>query len=133
MSDECRMKTNNRFSILSKGLVRTRGEMNKTEAKYAEELQVQKLAGEIVDWWFEPFSLRLSNPESGHGARYTPDFMVLMLDGSTFVDDVKNRGMDDPAAIVRVKCAAELFPLWVFRIVRPRLVRDGGGFEKTEV
>lgn len=122
-----------RFTHLSKGLVRTRGAMNKTEAKYASELELQKRSGLISDYWFEPFSLRLSSPECGQPARYTPDFMILMPDGTTIVDDVKNSSIDDNAAIVRIKCAAELFPLWVFRLVRPRKIKDGGGFEAQEV
>lgn len=122
-----------RFTHLSKGLVRTRGAMNKTEAKYAAELEIQKKAGLIADYWFEPFSLRLSSPDEGQPARYTPDFMVLMPDGTTIVDDVKNKSVDDFAAIVRIKCAAEQYPLWVFRIVRPRSARNGGGFEAQEV
>ena len=122
-----------RFTHLSKGLVRTRGTMNKTEAKYADELRVRQMAGEIADFWFEPFSLRLSAPDKGQPARYTPDFMILMPDGTTLVDDVKSGGLDDNAAIVRIKCAAELFPLWIFRLVTPRRVKDGGGFEVREV
>ncbi len=119
-----------RFAQLSKGLVRTRGKMNKSETRYADFLVAAKLAGEIADYWFEPFSLRISACESGQPARYTPDFMVLLPDGRTYLDDVKTAsGFDDPAAMVRIKVAAAQYPLWVFRIVRPA----AGGFTTQEV
>ena len=127
------MAKGSRFNILSKGLNRKRGEMNKTEARYATELRTRQMAGEIADFWFEPFSLRLSAPNTGQPARYSPDFLILMPDGLTYVDDVKSGGLDDNAAIVRIKCAAELFPLWIFRLVKPKRVKDGGGFEVQEV
>ena len=120
-----------RFTHLSRGLRRKRGEMNQTEKAYASDLTVNP---DVYRWWHEPFSLRLSSPDSGQPARYTPDFLVLMTDGTTFVDDIKaSKGFDDKASIVRAKCAAELFPLWVFRLVYKRRKRDGGGFEIKEV
>ena len=125
-----KMKRGSRFDILSKGLRRTRGEMNRTESAYAELLRVDPT---VHRFWFEPFSLRLSNPAAGRGAMYSPDFLVLMTDGVTFVDDVKSGGLDDNAAIVRIKTAAEAFPLWRFRLVSPRKKKDGGGFEWREV
>jgi hypothetical protein len=127
------MNGRHRFSGLSKGRVTARGEMNRTETKYANELQLRKLAGEIVDYWFEPFSLRLSSPPEGQPARYTPDFMVLMPDGLTVVDDVKGTGPDDLAAIVRIKTAAERFPLWKFRIVKQQTKKSGGGWVIKDV
>ena len=120
-----------RYTILSRGLKRTRGEMNRAEKKYAESLG---LDSEVFRFWFEPFSLRLSNPSKGQGARYTPDFMVLMNDGTTYIDDVKPPGnFDDNASIVRIKTAAEMFPLWRFRVVKAKRVKDGGGFNVREV
>lgn len=120
-----------RFKHLSRGLRRKRGEMNKTESAYADELTANP---DVYRWWHEPFSLRLSSPESGQPARYTPDFLILMVDGTTYVDDVKaSKGFDDNAGIVRAKCAAEQYPLWVFRLVYKRRVKDGGGFEIKEI
>lgn len=119
-----------RFKILSKGLRRKRGEMNKTEKAYSEHLDAQIAAGEIHSWWFEAVTLRLSRPEQGQPARYAPDFLVLMPDGVTYLDDVKSGGFDDFAAGVRIKCAAEQYPLWKFRIVKRRtkkLAAEFGG------
>jgi len=44
---------------------------SKWEAAYAQELEAQKRAGEILDWWYEPFALKLTE-----GVRYRPDFLV---------------------------------------------------------
>lgn len=121
----------NRFANLSRGLRRKRGEMNRNEAEYAKELDANP---EVYRWWFEPFSLRLSHPDAGVGASYCPDFLVLMTDGRTFVDDVKAKaGFDDNASIVRAKCAAEMFPLWQFRLIYARRKKDGGGWDLKEL
>ena len=123
-----------RFDVLSKGRVTTRGSMNKSEARYADEvLEFGRASGKVVQWWFEPFSLRLSSPDAGQPARYTPDFMVLHCDGLTEIIDVKTAShFDDKASLVRIKCAAELYPLWKFRIVRPNK-KIKGGWESQEV
>jgi hypothetical protein len=104
--------------------------MNKNEAKYAAVLDLMIAAGEVAWYRFEPFSLRLTSCDDGQPARYTPDFIVLMPDGTTYIDDCKtNKGFDDPASLVRIKVAADQYPLWRFRIVRPA----GSGFEVKEV
>lgn len=121
----------NRFDILSRGLRRTRGEMNKAEAAYSLILEMDQ---SVYHWWFEPLSLRLSHPESGKPAIFTPDFLVLYTDGTTCLDDVKSGSMfDDTAALVRIKTAAELYPLWKFRRVIPLKAKDGGGYRYEEV
>lgn len=120
----------NRFRTLSRGRITKRGERNKTEARYEETLAAD---GDVEKWWFEPLTLRLSHPETGQPAKFTPDFLVLMKDGTTYLDDVKGSGLDDNAAGVRIKTAAELYPLWRFRICKERRKRDGGGFEIREV
>ena len=125
-----------RYTALSKGRTGKRGKMNRTETKYSDELTARKLAGEIVQFWFEPFSLRLTSNVEGSKtkpARYTPDFMVLYPDGLTEIVDVKGTGPDDIAGDVRMKAAAELFPLWRFIKAKQRKVRDGGGFVRIEV
>lgn len=112
----------NRFQILSRGLIRTRGKMNKIETLYSLELAADP---DVVFWMFEPMTLRISHPAEGQPAKYTPDFLVMLSDGLTFIDDVKPPGnFDDNASIVRIKSCAELFPLWKFRIVKAKLKRD---------
>lgn len=118
-----------RFTTLSKGRVAKRGVRNKTEARY--ETTVLLPDDDIADWWFEPFSLRLSHPESGKPLTYCPDFMVLYKDGRTEIVDVKGSGKDNDASIARVKAAAEMLPLWRFKIAKER--GEGKGFVDTYV
>lgn len=48
------------------------GEMNKLEAEYASYLESLRLAGDILEYKYEPESLKL-----GKDCRYTPDFRVI--------------------------------------------------------
>ena len=48
------------------------GQMNKTEAAYAQELEARKNAQELLWYAFEGVTLKLAD-----GCRYTPDFSVL--------------------------------------------------------
>lgn len=123
-----------RFSRLARGLNRKRGVMNKNEAAYARVLDDMRERGEVVAYWFEPASFRLSAPPSGQPARVTPDFMVLMASGEVWIVDCKTTsGMDDLAGVVRLKCGAETFTLFRWFVARQRTVEDGGGFELTEL
>lgn len=103
--------------------------MNSAETAYSEVLDIDQRAGRIHHYWFEGISVRLSHPPKGQPATYTPDFMILMPDGTTIIDDVK-ASYRDRAGDVRIKAAAELFPLWTWRIVemKKRNKRDGGGY-----
>jgi hypothetical protein len=78
-------------------------EMNGTEKAFADSLSKQTLAGEIVRWTFESVTLKL-----GDNCRYTPDFYVLMSDGSVTFYEVKGFWRDD--ARVKIKAAASKFP-----------------------
>ena len=122
-----------RYKTLSKGRVAQRGVMNKTEAEYSDMLVAMKRKGDLHEWWFEPVSLRLSHPPNGQPARYTPDFLLLYPSGRTVLVDVKGTGLDDAAAIVRIKCAAEQYPLWEFWVVKKKTKKQGGGWKVMEV
>jgi hypothetical protein len=102
------------------------GVMNKTEEQYAETLQARKLSGEVLAWWFEEHTFKLA-PDT----RFTPDFAVLLADGTMELVDVKGAPTADDA-LVKIKCAAEKF--WQFKFVqeKKRAKRDGGGFERRE-
>jgi hypothetical protein len=54
----------------------------------------------------------------------------MLADGSIELHEVKGFFEDD--AKVKVKVAASMFP-FVFRLVRAKAKRDGGGFEIVEV
>jgi hypothetical protein len=84
------------------------GQMNKTEAAYAERLRQLQAAGEIQWHKFEGIKLRLAD-----SMFYTPDFAVLAADG------------------VMELMAAALYPMR-FIAVRVKPKRDGGGWAVEE-
>lgn len=103
------------------------GEMTKAEQKYADTLQLRKLAGEIVEWHYEAVTLKLAD-----NCRYTPDFSVLLNDGTKEFVDVKGTGPVDDKSIVKIKVAAEKFFEYRFVMERERTKKNGGGFVRTE-
>lgn len=102
----------------------TAGKMNGLESKYADVLHRRKTAGEIVDFWFECFTLKLSE-----GTTYRPDFAILFPDGSMEFIDVKG-GLVDPTSIVKAKVAAERFPQFTFVMESRKTKKDGGGWNR---
>lgn len=73
--------------VASKAKGRTRhelGQMNATEADYAAHLEARRVAGEILAWMFEGITLRLTDKVT-----YTPDFEVMLADGTIELVDVK--------------------------------------------
>ena len=101
-----------------KPLIRDPRAMNKQEANYAEHLKQKVQSGQIVDYKYEPFGIRLAN----HRCHYHPDFMVVYPDRFA-VHEVKAyskktkkpRWEDD--AIVKFKVASSLYSYWEFKIV----------------
>lgn len=98
---------------------RQAGAMNRTENRYAEQLEGDRLAGKIRAWWFEAVTLRLAT-----GVRYTPDFLVERTDGTLECHEVKGFWRDD--ARIKIKLAADQFP---FRFVAVQLRRGEWVFE----
>lgn len=96
------------------------GRMNKTEARYAQQLEVERLAGVIRWWGFEAITVRLAD-----GCRLTPDFAVEDVDGRLQLREVKGslRMIRDDAR-VKLKVAAEYLP-WPVYLVVPQ---KGGGW-----
>lgn len=97
------------------------GQMNKTEAAYAEHLGMLKLAGEVLWYRFEGVKLRLAD-----NTFYTPDFAVLAKDGVMECHEVKGSWQDD--ARVKIKVAADQYP-FRFVAMKARAKKNGGGFE----
>lgn len=96
----------NRF----RGRARPKTGMNKLEAKYAERLATLKIAGQVLWYGYEAIKLRLADKTF-----YTPDFAVMLADGSLEFHEAKGFWEDD--ARVKIKVAAETFPA-VFRAYR---------------
>lgn len=87
------------------------GQMNKTEARYAQHLEKLKRIGDILDYGFERYKLRLAK-----NTYYTPDFDVTEADGTLSFREVKGFWRDD--ARVKIKVAAEQFPQHKFVAVK---------------
>lgn len=86
------------------------GEMNATERRYAAHLEARKAAGEILAWMFEGITVRLSEKVT-----YTPDFEVMLADGTVELVDVKGAKKTpggksipwvEPDAVIKLKWAA---------------------------
>lgn len=96
------------------------GAMNGTERDYASELEALRIAGAVAWYKFEGVKLRLAD-----NTFYTPDFAVMLSDGSMQMHEVKGFWTDD--ARVKIKVAADLYP-FEFIAARKRPKKDGGGF-----
>lgn len=108
---------------LALGRLKT-GQMNNTEAAYAERLRALQHAGEVQWFRFEGIKLRLAD-----NTFYTPDFAVLAGDGVMELHEVKGFWVDD--ARVKIKVAADQYPMR-FLAVRVKPKRDGGGWAIEE-
>lgn len=107
---------NNRYAL---GRLPT-GVMNKTEAAYAQYLELQKRAGAVVWYEFEALKLRLAD-----NTFYTPDFAVMGPDGVIEIHEIKGFWRDD--ARVKIKVAASKFP---FRF--KAFTKAGNGWKEEE-
>ena len=85
--------------------------MNKTEMRYAYHLNDLQLAGKVLTWMFEPFSLRLAKKTF-----YRPDFMVVTDERLIEIHEVKGHWEDD--ARVKIKVAAKHFPMFKFKAIK---------------
>jgi hypothetical protein len=103
------------------------GVMNKTEEAYSALLEQRKLTGEVIEWWFEAVTFKLADD-----CRYSPDFAVLMNDGSMEFIDAKGGGPIDPKSLVKIKCAAEKFHPFKFVIEQKLAKKLGGSWKRTE-
>jgi hypothetical protein len=100
------------------------GTMNKTEAAYAATLDQRRMAGEVAWFKFEGLKLRLAD-----NTFYTPDFFVMLADGSLEAHEVKGFWSDDGRA--KIKIAADLYPMR-FIAIKAKPKKDGGGWSVEE-
>lgn len=80
------------------------GTMNSWETAYAALLDSRLQAGEIAEYAFEPEKLRVGISRCW----YTPDFRVLLADGTVEFHEVKGFWRDDARA--KLKAAALIHP-----------------------
>lgn len=100
------------------------GQMNKTEQAYAQSLEARKAAGGILWYRFEGIKLRLAD-----NTFYSPDFVVMLADGTLECHEVKGFWQDD--ARVKIKVAADQYPMR-FIAVKVRTRKNGGGWDTEE-
>ena len=116
-----------KFSSVNAAKARsTPGAMNSTEKARAEVIELLRQAGEIQGWIPQPFKFEL-----GTGTSYTPDFLIVELDGTITLEEVKGSygWRLDKTGRVKFKLAAERFPLFRFRGV---LLRDDKTWNATD-
>lgn len=103
------------------------GQRNKLEAAYEARLQLQQQAGEVLWFRFEGMKFRLAD-----NTFYTPDFNILLPDGSLEMHDTKgSRAIFSDDAKVKIKVASSMYPFRFFAVF-PKRKKDGGGFEFVE-
>lgn len=91
------------------------GQMNKTESRYAQRLQLLQGAGKVLWWKFESIKLRLA-PD----CTITVDFAVMTDAGVLEMHDVKGaKGIYFDDAKVKMRVAADMFP-FIFKVVYPK-------------
>ena len=90
---------------------------SKWEAAFAAKLELEKRAGIIKAYWYEPFSLWLPGK-----VRYKPDFLIEQpyipgMERHLEIVEVKGWSRNRRDGMTRLKIAAALFPCFVWRLV----------------
>lgn len=101
------------------------GVMNKTEEAYAAHLEQLKQAGQVLWYKFEGIKLRLANKTF-----YTVDFFVMPGSRELEAHEVKGFWTDD--ARVKIKVAADMYPVFKFVAIKKASKSDGGGWSVEE-
>lgn len=102
--------------ITPKGNPRQRhrpGEMNKLEERYGQHLDQLVLAGTYIHWWFEDWKFRLG----AERVWYTPDFIVMLPDGTLEVHETKGFMEAKAALKLRLMCAQYPFRIQLVKWV----------------
>ena len=100
------------------------GMMNKTESDYAMHLEALKASGSVAWYKFEGLKLRLAD-----NTFYSPDFFVMLSDGTLEVHEVKGFWQDD--ARVKIKVASDMYP-FRFCAIKAVAKKHGGGWSVEE-
>ena len=100
-----------------------KGQMNKTEAAYAQRLEMLKHQGEILDWKFHPMNLRLAA-----NTFYEVDFLVLHADMSVAIHETKGEYTSEKGQM-KIKLAAEAVPWFRFYKCIKVAQKNGGGWK----
>jgi hypothetical protein len=95
----------------------TRGQPNKTETAWLEQLELRKLAGEVRLYRFESWIFPLADTMT-----YCPDAMVLFMDGRVELHEIKacaedGRFLTRDGALEKLKMAAEMYQMFSWLLV----------------
>lgn len=99
--------------VRGKGARRIPGTMNELERAYSELLRGREIKGEVAWFGYESMTFKLA-PDT----RYTPDFAVMLADGTIELHECKGFFRDD--ARVKIKVAAAMFPFCFIVITRAK-------------
>lgn len=102
-----------------------RGLMNNTERNYSVLLTSMMGSGDISWWSYEGLKFRLAKDTF-----YTPDFVVMLPDGTIELHEIK--GHWETAARVKIKVAASMFP-FTFKAFKAIPKKLGGGFQEEVI
>ena len=91
---------------------------NLTEAAYGAELERKKFMGEVLRWWWQPLSLRLTFQENGTGVYYRPDFLVQLPSLQLEIHETKGFMRED--ARDKLKLASSIYP---FRFILVKRIK----------
>lgn len=94
--------------------------MNGLEKEHAVNLEMLRNAGKLSAWFYEAMTFKLADD-----TRYTPDFMVIEMDGSVVFHETKGFLRDD--SYVKIKVCAQMFP-FRFVMYQRKAKKDGGGW-----
>jgi hypothetical protein len=121
-------------------VLRDSDELSREERAYAGQLELRRLAGEVLRWRYQPVSLRL-----GYRLWYRPDFGLLLADGTFELHEVKGGKVEQGPkgercvpymredAAVKVRAAASLYPWWSFVLAWRWPKARGGAWCTREV
>ena len=93
---------------------------NLLEKEYGDYLEQRHRAGEVLWYDFESIKVRLAD-----NTFYTPDYLVMLADGTLEAHECKGHWEDD--ARVKIKVAAERYPFRFIAITKAKK-KDGGGW-----
>lgn len=90
---------------------------SKLEEDYAEHLDARRAAGEILKWWYEPFTLHFAGKAGTQKAvKYRVDFLVMESNLELWIHETK--GFFRRGERERLKLAAAIYPFPVKAITR---------------
>ena len=99
---------------------------SKWEENYSQKLDLEKRAGIIKAYWYEPFSLWLPGK-----VRYKPDFLIEQpyipgMERHLEIVEVKGWSRNRRDGITRLKIAASIYSCFIWRMVYRT---KGGGWD----